>query len=120
MELEGSYSHEYEFGIVSGIGIKKTDELYNLHKQACDLLSDYAVTVDKNEKLIFVDGDKIAYQEPASWVLNYMNHSSGAKFNPHITVGLGVLEKTICFSFTANSIALYHLGSYCTCNTLLS
>jgi hypothetical protein len=50
------------------------------------------------------------------WIANYREDSSIERFNPHITLGFGTIERLdIPSHFSASSLALCHLGNWCTC-----
>jgi 2'-5' RNA ligase len=54
------------------------------------------------------------------WIRNYPKNSSLKNFSPHITLGFGTLQN-VQFppSFHASTLALCHLGNYCTCRKVL-
>lgn len=55
------------------------------------------------------------------WVRDYRTQAAGDHFRPHITLGLGELDRSPPpFSFPARTLALYQLGNFCTCTTLLA
>lgn len=104
---------------VPGYKIEKTKGLQDLHEKIIKIISPY-----------FIDSSKITldtlYPTPKpeeitlSWIKNYLKGSSFEKFFPHITLGCGEapqLESPI--SFTASTLAVCHLGNYCTCREIL-
>lgn len=54
------------------------------------------------------------------FINNYLKKSSFQNFSPHITAGIGVYtDGDFPVSFTAPTIAVCHLGNYCTCRKVL-
>jgi 2'-5' RNA ligase len=55
------------------------------------------------------------------WIRNYREQSSNEHFAPHITLGFGTTESSaLPMDFTASTLALCHLGNYCTCRRILA
>lgn len=51
---------------------------------------------------------------------NYLKSSSFNHFSPHITAGIGAYHHgNYSISFTASTLAICHLGNYCTCRKVL-
>ena len=103
--------------IVSEFTIEKASELQSLHESILAKLEpflSYDVSID------------MVYSPPAveeitfHWIKNYKNNSSFEKFDPHITIGFGEVGGVRTpISFTASTLALCHLGNYCTCRKIL-
>jgi hypothetical protein len=54
------------------------------------------------------------------WVAGYRLKSSFHLFEPHITLGHGSAPPPIePFGFDADTVAVCHLGRFCTCRTVL-
>ncbi|MEX2054942.1 MAG: 2'-5' RNA ligase family protein [Candidatus Andersenbacteria bacterium] len=102
---------------VTMLRITTTPALQSLHErivQALTPLSEVATL------------DSLCTPPPVSeitltWVNGFIKHSSYQHFSPHITLGLGELPTpvTTSRSFGATTLALCHLGSYCTCRAVL-
>jgi len=98
-----------------GLGITRTGRLGHLQRAVMDAISKFA-THDAELPDLFGP-------HPAPVTLTWVNgfrEMSGDAFSPHITLGVGEkteLEDRIRFPFasTADTIALFHLGSLCTC-----
>ena len=56
-----------------------------------------------------------------NYIQNFIIDSSYDKFNPHITIGDGIIEKPnyLPLKFKTSILGLYHLGNYCTCRKVL-
>ena len=96
--------------------VAPTPALQRLHEQLMDTLASYEIP-----------GDAAAFQQDdpprdadVAWVTRFRAHSSFARFDPHITVGIGPDPVTTDpFTFTARTIAVCHLGRFCTCRDRL-
>ncbi len=75
-----------------------------------------------------LDGDETAFygpEEPArprdvAWVRHYRTQAAYERYVPHITLGHGVPPASVeGFAFTADRVALCHLGRFCTCRVVL-
>ena len=98
--------------------VAPTPALQRLHEQLMDTLASYEVT-----------GDAAAFQQDhdpprdadIAWVTRFRADSSFARFDPHITVGIGPDPVTgDPFTFTARTIAVCRLGRFCTCRDQLA
>ena len=95
-----------------------TPALRRLHERLMDILAPYEVP-----------GGAAAFQQDAAsprdadvaWVARFRADSSYARFDPHITVGIGPDPINIDpFSFSAREIAICRLGRFCTCRDQLA
>ncbi len=120
LEIDHIFYSQAEDELVSGIGIKRSNHLLDLHQDAIALLKPYALTVDEKDKSIFADNHTINYPQAAHWPLNYMSKYSGINFDPHLTIGFGDIKAVQPQTFQVQSLSLYHLGPYCTCNSLMA
>ena len=99
--------------------VAPTQALQRLHEQLMDTLASYEVPA----------GDAAAFQQDSdpprdadvAWVTRFRADSSFARFDPHITVGIGPDPVTADpFTFTAREIAVCRLGRFCTCRDRLA
>jgi 2'-5' RNA ligase len=103
--------------VISSIQIANSPELYALHYDAMTL-SEYFfshhATIDHFFSTPPVEAVSVQFVD------RYPIESAYANFRPHITLGVGTVpEKDIQATFVSDTLALYHLGSYCTCRDLL-
>ena len=57
----------------------------------------------------------------AAWVAGFRERSSHARYDPHVTIGIGDRSiSTAPFGFRAEEIALCRLGRFCTCRDRLA
>jgi 2'-5' RNA ligase len=103
---------------VSAFEVEETKELQSLHETVMESLEPYLgrdVTAEE------VNDEEVA-ETTLSWIKNYREESSFAKFFPHITIGYGELDNLPPFpiKFAASRLALCHLGNHCTCRRVLA
>jgi 2'-5' RNA ligase len=103
--------------IVSEFIIKKAPELQSLHEIVMTKLKPF---------LLYDISINTVFSPPAveeitlCWIKNYAKKSSFNNFNPHITIGFRKLDDINApINFTASTLALCHLGNYCTCRKIL-
>ena len=66
------------------------------------------------------DGED-ARPEDVAWVERYRTDRSGERFDPHVTLGVGHIHETVPSTpFVASTLALCHLGRFCTCRRVLA
>jgi 2'-5' RNA ligase len=102
---------------VSAFEVGETKELQSLHETIMERLESYLgrdVTAD------MICDEEVA-ETTLSWIKNYREKSSFAKFFPHITIGYGKLSNLLPFPirFAASRLALSQLGNHCTCRRIL-
>ena len=103
--------------IVSEFTVANTPKLQSLHE----------VTMRKLKALLTHDASlEMVFSPPSAeeitlyWIRNYAKKSSFENFKPHITLGFGELKDIqTSINFTASTIAICHLGNYCTCQKIL-
>ena len=89
----------------------------------------HAVLLERLEPRAAAPGDASAFVdegEPArggdvDWVARFRTRAAGAAFEPHVTLGVGVLEGAAPrIAFTATELAACLLGRFCTCRRVLA
>ncbi|MCY3844437.1 MAG: 2'-5' RNA ligase family protein [Acidobacteria bacterium] len=55
------------------------------------------------------------------WVTRFRTRAAGDRFEPHVTLGVGALDRGAepRLAFTATELAACHLGRFCTCRRVL-
>lgn len=115
----------YEYAIWSGvaittIGVAPTRELSRLQEEIVRAVEPFAVTGGtaaafcRSEELPKIDNEIVNYVE------KFVPNSSGAKYNPHVTIGVAhevVVKKLKAepfdkFSFKPAGVAIYQLGNF--------
>lgn len=100
--------------------IKRTKKLVELHETIMNELFSF-LSHDSNEKCFFVDKDEKFSEVTTFWVNNYhKKYKHPENFSPHISLKCrkGEFGKPP-LKFTASTLAICHLGNYCTCRTVL-
>jgi len=100
------------------ITVDQTPMLQRLHERVMDTLAAYEVAGDAAG---FFGDDEPPRDGDVAWVRRFRAESSHARFDPHITVGIGQTPVDCApFTFVAGEIAVCHLGRFCTCRDRLA
>jgi 2'-5' RNA ligase len=104
--------------MISGFEIRPTKEIKQLHEtimaETAKFLTPKATPAMLAPPPPFSDGT-------FDWIKNYPFESSFRKFRPHITAGFGkAFTVKLPIRFTAEKLALCHLGNHCTCRKILA
>lgn len=108
---------------IMGLKIRETKELKELHEKMVKDMSPYLIDSEVSKGMMFnpkeIDSEDTPWMFP--YIRNFIRNSSYKNFNPHITIGDGILEQKINLSmrFTSSRLAVTHLGNYCTCRKIL-
>jgi 2'-5' RNA ligase len=96
--------------------VTRTVELHDLHRALMHALLPFERR--GGTPAAFFGGD--ARQKDVAWVSGFRGGSSDARFTPHITLGhASRLPEVAPIAFHADTIALCHLGRFCTCRHVL-
>jgi 2'-5' RNA ligase len=99
------------------MAIECTPALVDLHSRVLDAALPF--DRERGDTSAFVDND--ARDRDVQWVTGYRISSSGDAFQPHITLGHAVRPPAISpFDFEATTVAVCHLGRFCSCRRILS
>ena len=100
------------------VAIKRTKELTSLHEAIADKTRKFEQNVDPSA--FYLSKEEAARRLTVSWVSNYIKKASYSNYDPHITIGLGVIgEQISARNFTISRLAICHLGTRCTCRKIL-
>lgn len=103
--------------IYSEYTVKNTKELQRLHETIIKKLNrflTYNITIDMLCSSPAFDKTTLLF------IKNYLKNSSYKNFEPHISLGVGKTENVATpIASTASTLALCHLGNYCTCRKIL-
>lgn len=103
--------------IVSEFTVINTTKLQSLHETVMRKIG-FLLTQDVSLKMVF--SPPSTEEITLYWIRNYAKKSSFENFKPHITLGFGELKDIETpINFTASTIAICHLGNYCTCRKIL-
>lgn len=119
--LELNFASIFDAGFTTnsacGLGIEKTDDLMNLHHDSVALMRPYLE--DYYQPDIFADHEQGLGESCMAWVKRFYTECIEENFDPHITIGFGDLAEIETMSFKAGHLALYQLGDYCSCRSLI-
>ena len=103
---------------LSSLIIGKNSELQKLHETLLKKTSSL-LQYDEVSKEMFFQGPSLIPELSVSWVKQFKRDSSKTNYQPHITLGLGELQKVVLpMKFKASELALCQLGNYCTCRKI--
>ena len=92
--------------------IERTPALANLHAQLLEAVGPFEVTTGDASAFFGED----ARDRDVRWVRAFRRESSVDRFTPHITLGHASEPPTVePMEFVATTIAVCHLGRFCTC-----
>lgn len=100
------------------LAVDASAPIRRLHEALMDALRGEEVAGDASA---FQAGGAPARPADVAWVAGFRERSSHARYNPHVTVGIGPRPvSTAPFRFPAEEIALCRLGRFCTCRDRLA
>ncbi len=103
---------------VSVLALEKTDALQTLHEEVMRRLQPY-FSHDVTAEMVLSPPQ--ACGSTLRWIREYPEKASFDRFFPHITLGYGQLSDfPFPEKFTAERLALCHLGNHCTCRKILT
>ena len=98
------------------MSIERSPELATVHEQLLQAAEPFEVTI--GDSSAFFGGD--ARDRDVRWVCQFRRQASLDRFTPHITLGHAseppIIEPR---AFVATTIAVCHLGRFCTCRRVL-
>ena len=98
------------------MSIERSPEVVNLHEQMLRVAEPFEVTT--GDASAFFGHD--AREPDVRWVREFRRESSFGRFTPHITLGHASQPPTVDpMDFIATTIAVCHLGRFCTCRRIL-
>ena len=112
---------------LAGIVIEPTDDLIRYQKKLIDAVAPFTVETGTAAAFVTTKEDPDINEPTIDYVKTFVPHGTGAKFNPHVTIGLasqdylkGLLdEKFEVFTFSPVGVSVYHLGNFGTARTKL-
>jgi len=126
LTAKGFYYFPYNNLGLAGITIDTTPALLRFQTKIIDALKPYIVQGTLDAFVPNADGTPIAAPSK-DYVNGFIPDHSGAKYNPHVTIGLAhedFLKELIAkpfnrFTFKSASVSIYHLGDFGTARTKL-
>ncbi len=103
----------------SSLRLAPTVALAGLHAAVMDALLPF-VAGPGDESAFLSDGEPPRAAD-LEWVTCFRNRAAHARYDPHITLGVGAAPgEAAALDTVAERVALCHLGRYCTCRRLLA
>ena len=101
------------------LAVKHSPELQKLHEEVMHRLKGLVIHGYAGDDVTLLES-KENYPVTKEWVKNYGIRDAYEHFYPHITIGFDeLIEVKLPVTFTASTLALCHLGNYCTCRKVL-
>ncbi len=105
---------------VAGIVIERTQDLADLQQRLIDAVAPYTEKKGTAAAFASAEGGRDIQQFLIDYVAAFVPDSSGAKFNPHVTIGVGtqvyldamLAEPFAAFSFAPAGASVYQLGTF--------
>jgi len=112
---------------LAGIVIEPTDDLIRFQQKLIETVGPFTVKTGTAAAFVTTKEDPEINQPTLEYVAAFVPEATGAKFNPHVTIGLAsqdylkkMLEEPFqAFTFSPTGVAVYHLGNFGTARTLL-
>ncbi len=106
-------------GLTTSLVLAATPTLGTLHTRLMDRLAPFDMTAGDADG--FVTDDEPPRARDVEWVTRFRTAAAYDAFEPHITLGAGVLDEPApALRFAAAEVALCRLGRYCTCRRVLA
>jgi 2'-5' RNA ligase len=105
---------------LAAIAIEPTDDLVRLQKKIVDAVAPFTVTAGGSSAFVTSKEAPDINESTIDYVRTFVPDASGAKFNPHVTIGQAPEEhlKPILaepferFTFRPTSVSVYQLGNF--------
>lgn len=105
---------------LGGIVIEPTDNLIKYQKKLIEAVAPFTVETGTAAAFVTTKEDPDINQPTIDYVKTFVPNETGAKFNPHVTIGVATQdylkkmleEKFEAFTFSPEGAAVYHLGNF--------
>jgi hypothetical protein len=105
---------------LAGIVIKPTEDLRRFQQKLIDAIAPFTAKAGTAAAFVRTAEDPEINQPTIDYVSDYVPAESGAKFNPHVTIGAAsqdFLEKLLKekfdeFTFSPTGLSVFHLGNF--------
>lgn len=108
---------------IIGLKIRETRKLRELHRKTVKDMSPHLIDSEISREMMYnpkeINSENTPWMFP--YIRNFIKNSSYENFNPHLTIGDGILEQKVNspMKFTATELSVAHIGNYCTCREIL-
>jgi hypothetical protein len=105
---------------LAGIVIKPTEDLRRFQQKLIDAIAPFTAKTGTAAAFVRTAEDPEINQPTIDYVADYVPAESGAKFNPHVTIGAAsqgfldelLKEKFDEFTFSPTGLSVFHLGNF--------
>jgi hypothetical protein len=105
---------------VAGIVVEPTKDLHRLQDELITAIKAYTVSTGTPAAFYSDEGGHDIQQELIDYVANFATDAAGARFNPHVTIGVAtetylnemLAEPFASFTFSPASASVYQLGTF--------
>jgi len=105
---------------LAGIVVEPTEDLLRLQQRLIDVTAPYTVAVGTAAAFVSAQDGRDIQESLIQYVSNFVPDSSGDKFNPHVSTGVGtpayldeiLAEPFEVFTFSPAGAAIYQLGTF--------
>lgn len=105
---------------LAGIVIRPTEELRRFQQKLIDGIAPFTAKTGTAAAFVRPKDDPEINQPTIDYVAHYVPDASGAKFNPHVTIGVAsqdfletlLKEKFDEFTFSPTGLSVFHLGNF--------
>jgi 2'-5' RNA ligase len=105
---------------VAGIVVEPTEDLHRLQNELLAAIKPFTVSTGTPAAFYSDDGGRDIQQELIAYVANFATDAAGARFNPHVTIGVAMetylnemlAEPFASFTFSTASASVYQLGTF--------
>ena len=104
---------------LAGIVIEPSDDLKRFQQKLVDAVAPFAESTGTAAAFVTTKEEPEINQPTIDYVANYVPNGTGAKFNPHVSIGVAsqdalnkmLAEKFEAFVFSPAGMSVYHLGN---------
>lgn len=112
---------------LAGIVIEPSEDLLRYQRKLVDAVAQFTAVAGDSSAFVTTTQDPEINQPTIDYVMHFVPNEIGAKYNPHVTIGLAsqdYLKKMLdedfeTFTFSPASASVYHLGNFGTAQKLL-
>lgn len=105
---------------LAGIVVEPTEDLHRLQDELISAVKPFTVTTGTPAAFFSEEGGRDIQKSLISYVANFVTDAAGKRFNPHVTIGVGMetyLKKMLAepfpsFTFSAAAASVYQLGTF--------
>lgn len=105
---------------LAGIVIRPTEDLRRFQQKLIDAIAPFTAKAGTAAAFVTTKEDPEINQPTIDYVEHYVPDDSGARFNPHVTIGIAsqdflkelLAEKFDEFSFHPTGLSVFHLGNF--------